>query len=101
MERSGENQESAKSPTADQISLGQQYVSPAGRQTSLLPRLEEMRVCKDRGGRKRTKSKRGEVERRRESPVQGAPASCHPGDGPDIASPLSSERKTQTDKGCL
>lgn len=31
------------------------------------------------------------------SPVQGAPASCRPGDGPDIASPLSSEKKDKKD----
>lgn len=35
------------------------------------------------------------------SPVQGAPASCRPGDGPDIASPLSSEKKRQKDKGLV
>lgn len=35
------------------------------------------------------------------SPAQGAPASCRPGDGLDIASPLSSEEKGQKDKGRL
>lgn len=29
-------------------------------------------------------------DQKRDSPVQGAPASCHPGDGPDISAPLSS-----------
>lgn len=29
-------------------------------------------------------------DQKRNSPVQGAPASCHPGDGPDISAPLSS-----------
>lgn len=29
-------------------------------------------------------------DQKRNSPVQGAPASCHPGDGPDISAPQSS-----------
>lgn len=59
--------------------------------SSLPPRSKDMRVCKGRG----KKEKKG---RERDSPVQGAPASCRPGDGPDIASPLSSEKKRQIDK---
>lgn len=69
-------------------------LSPSACQTSLLPHSKELRVCKDRGGRKgRNSEKVGGMKRG--SPVQGAPASCRPGDGLDIASPLSSEKKTK------
>lgn len=69
-------------------------LSPSACQTSLLPHSKELRVCKDRGGGKGRKSEKvGGMKRG--SPVQGAPASCRPGDGLDIASPLSSEKKTK------
>jgi len=58
-----------------------------------------MRICKVRQqkGKKEQKD-----SKRRSSPVQEAPASCRPGDGPDIASPLSSEkRRKENAKGSL
>lgn len=55
-----------------------------------------MGVRKERGKKEKKEQEGGNM---RDSPVQGAPASCRPGDGPDIASPLSSEKKRQ--KGML
>lgn len=84
-----QHQESAKSPNADQVSPRSALLSPSVCRTSRLAHSKELH-------RGRGEERQGEKEQGKEdSPGQGAPASCHPGDGPDSASLLSSGEETK------